>query len=417
MGIVLAAGQVALVRAGAGADVAGAETAGPQVGARDRSSAAGAGGAGARAGGTAGGAGRGAVIGVAGAEPAGSLGPLREGHVRVALIQQNSDPRKHTYDRTLDSLIGLTNDSLRQNPDIVVWSETAFVPNIRRWSQEDPGRYNLARLVREFLEYQRSIGTHLVTGNDDYRRVLDEEGEEVDRLNFNAAVFFGPGGERLETYHKIRLVPFTEYFPYEETLPWVYNLLLEFDVHFWEPGEEKTVFEHPKFAFSTPICFEDVFPNEVRGFVRNGAEVIVNLSNDYWSLTPVQAKQHFIGAMFRTVENRRPMIRATASGLTSHVDRWGRVLATAPYYEEAYLVTDVDVPAEQVRTLYTRWGDWFPIASGVAVVAMALLSIPFYVRRRNSPEARERRRLERKRKEFLKQKIAARRKLLEAQKK
>lgn len=329
--------------------------------------------------------------------------------VRIGLIQQNSDPRKHEYDRTFDSLRRLSDQALRENPDMVVWSETAFVPNIRRWSQEDPRRYRLSRLVRSFLEYQAQMDTYLVTGNDDYRRVLDEEGEEIERLNFNAAVFFGPEGERLETYHKIRLVPFTEHFPYEETLPWVYDLLLEFDVNFWEPGDEKTVFEHPRFGFSTPICFEDIFPNEVRGFVRNGAEVIVNISNDYWSLTPVQAKQHFIGSIFRTVENRRPMVRATASGLTAHIDRWGRIRATAPYYEEAYLVVDVKIPADDVTTVYTRFGDWFPLASAAAVVLMALLSIPHYVRLYNTPEARARRRLERQRREFLRRKLAARR--------
>jgi len=329
--------------------------------------------------------------------------------VRIGLIQQNSDPRKHDYERTFDSLRRLSDLALREDPDMVVWSETAFVPNIRRWSEEDPRRYRLARLVRSFLEYQEQMDTYLVTGNDDYRRVLDAEGEEIERLNFNAAVFFGPEGERLETYHKIRLVPFTEHFPYEETLPWVYDLLLEFDVNFWEQGDEKTVFEHPRFGFSTPICFEDIFPNEVRGFVRNGAEVIVNISNDYWSLTPVQAKQHFIGSVFRTVENRRPMVRATASGLTAHIDRWGRIRATAPYYEEAYLIADVKIPADDVTTVYTRFGDWFPLASAAAVILMALLSLPHYVRLYNTPEAKARRRLERQRREFLQRKLAARR--------
>ncbi len=363
LGISLAGGQVALVQAGAGGDAREGDT--------DR-------------------AGTGEVV-------------------RIALIQQNSDPRKHEYDRTFDSLRRLSDEALREDPDLVVWSETAFVPNIRRWSEEDPRRYRLARLVRSFLEYQEDMGSYLITGNDDYRRVLDEEGEEIERLNFNAAVFFAPDGERLETYHKIRLVPFTEHFPYEDTLPWVYELLLEFDVHFWEPGEEKTVFEHPLFGFSTPICFEDIFPNEVRGFIRNGAEVIVNISNDYWSLTPVQAKQHFIGSIFRTVENRRPMVRATSSGLTAHVDRWGRIHATAPYYEEAYLVADVEIPAANDTTVYTRYGDWFPLASAAAVVMMALGSIPRYVRLYRSPEARARRRLERLRREFLRRKLAAHR--------
>lgn len=298
--------------------------------------------------------------------------PQPDDVARVALIQQNSDPRKHEYERTFGSLKELTDQALEQDPDIVVWSETAFVPNIRRWGEEDPDRYRLARLVGEFREYQESIGTWLVTGNDDYRRVVDDEGREIDRLNYNAAVLFSNRGERVDTYHKIKLVPFTEHFPYKQQFPLVYEMLEEFDVHFWEPGDERTVFQHPKFTFSTPICFEDVFPNEVRRFVLAGAEVILNITNDYWSLTKVQAKQHFVGSLFRAVENRRPLLRATASGVTAHVDPYGRVLATRPQYREEYLVTDVPVSHQRRLTPYARLGDWFPRAAGLFVLVLLL---------------------------------------------
>lgn len=292
--------------------------------------------------------------------------------VRLALIQQNSDPRKHEYPRTLDSLRELTDASLAYEPDMVVWSETAFVPNIRRWSEEDPRRYSLARLVREFLAYLDTVDTWLITGNDDYSRVLGEDGEELERHNYNAAVLFDPDGERRETYHKVKLVPFTEYFPYERQLPWIHAMLLDFDVAFWTPGAERTVFEHARFRFSTPICFEDVFPREVRAFAREGMEVVVNLTNDYWSLQEVAAQQHFVAALFRTVELRRPMVRSTASGVTSHIDAHGRIIATVPQYSEQYLIADVEVPDGTRITLYERWGDWFPWLTGVVLVLLVL---------------------------------------------
>jgi apolipoprotein N-acyltransferase len=292
---------------------------------------------------------------------------------RVALIQQNSDPRKHDYERTLRTLKELTDRAMIQDPDMVVWSETAFVPNIRRWSREDPDEYQLADLVHRFLDYQESLDTWLVTGNDDYRRV--QQGGETVRQNYNAAVLFSDSGERMDTYHKIKLVPFTEHFPYQEQLPWVYELLQDFDVSFWEPGDERTVFSFPGFRFSTPICFEDIFPEQVRRFVLSGAEVIVNLSNDYWSLTPVEAQQHFAASLFRTVENRRPMLRSTASGVTGHVDRFGRIQGTLPTYREDFMVTEVTRPPAW-HTFYTRHGDWFPQAAlgllGIFVVGSLL---------------------------------------------
>lgn len=297
-----------------------------------------------------------------------------EESVRVALIQQNSDPRKHDYSRTLDSLVRLTDQALEENPDLVAWSETAFVPNIRRWSQEDPERSSLARVVRSMLDYLEGIDTWLLTGNDDYDRVLDEDGDEVARLNYNAAILFSDEAERMETYHKVRLVPFTEYFPYQDTFPWVYELLLNFDVNFWEPGDERTVFEHPKLSFVTPICFEDVFPDDLRRFVLRGPDVILNLSNDYWSLDPVEAKQHFVASLFRAVENRRPLLRSTASGLTAHVDEYGRILASAPYFEEAFVIADVEL-RDRPFTFYTRYGDWLPWAALVALILILWVSL------------------------------------------
>lgn len=298
--------------------------------------------------------------------------------VRVALIQQNADPRKHSYEHSFEVLTRLTDATLPQRPDLVAWSETAFVPNIRRWSQEDPRRYRLAQLVEEFLDYQQSIGTYLVTGNDDYRLVLDANGDEIDRLNYNAAILFAPDGTRMETYHKMKLVPFTESFPYQRQFPWLYRLLLDFDVNLWEQGEIRTVFEHPMVRFSTPICFEDAFPDEVRRFVPAGAQMFINLSNDYWSLDEVEAKQHFAAGTFRAIENRRPLLRSTASGLTSYVDHTGRLRASVPYYQEEYLVVDAEIPqavlGENPRmTIYTRFGDWFPWAMLLVAILPAVV--------------------------------------------
>jgi apolipoprotein N-acyltransferase len=294
---------------------------------------------------------------------------------RLALVQQNADPRKHDYRRTFNTLVDLTDRAVRQNPDLIVWSETAFVPNIGRWSQVDPESSTYAALVRDFLGYQEGLDRWLLTGNDDYEMVVDDQGVQQ-RLDYNAAILFDPDGNRVRTYRKLRLVPFTEYFPWKEQLPGLYNWLEERDVYLWEPGQERVVFAHPLFRFSTPICFEDAFPGEVRLFVREGAEVIVNISNDYWSLTAVEGQQHGVNSFFRAIENRVPLVRASASGLTGYVDTAGRLVATVPFYQERYLVVDVEIK-EPVVTPYTRFGDWFPkVLLGVFVVFLLLSAFP-----------------------------------------
>ncbi|MBN2553039.1 MAG: apolipoprotein N-acyltransferase [Spirochaetales bacterium] len=294
---------------------------------------------------------------------------------RLALIQQNADPRKHDYRRTFDTLVALTDAAVASDPDLIVWSETAFVPNISRWSGLDPEKHSYAALVRDFLEYQDALDRWLLTGNDDYQLKPDGRGGEQ-RLDYNAAILFDPDGNRVQTYRKLRLVPFTEYFPWRQQLPGLYNWLEERDVYLWEPGNERVVFVHPGFRFSTPICFEDAFPGDVRLFVRQGAEVIVNISNDYWSLTEVEGKQHGVNAFFRAVENRVPLVRSSASGLTGYVDSAGRLVASAPFYRERYLVVDVEIK-EHGTTLYTRFGDWFPgLLLGVFAVLLFLSVFP-----------------------------------------
>ncbi|HET6450969.1 MAG TPA: apolipoprotein N-acyltransferase, partial [Spirochaetia bacterium] len=181
----------------------------------------------------------------------------------------------------------------------------------------------------------------------------------------------------VQTYHKIHLVPFTEYFPYRRQLPGIYALLQSFDAYLWEPGDRRVIFRNGKAAWATPICFEDVFPDDVRRFVAEGAELILNLSNDYWSLTQAEAMQHASNAVFRAVENGVPLARASASGLTCLVDTRGRIVARTPMYRENSLTVDVPL-GPPARTLYTRWGDWFPVAM---IVVLLLFSLGGLLRR------------------------------------
>jgi apolipoprotein N-acyltransferase len=108
---------------------------------------------------------------------------------------------------------------------------------------------------------------------------------------------------------------------------------------------------------------------------------VVNISNDYWSLHEAEAKQHTVNSSFRAVENRRPLVRATASGLTCYVDIDGELLASVPYYQESFLIADVRLRTERM-TPYTRWGDWLPKAAAAALAVLLLLSLLPGTRRR-----------------------------------
>jgi apolipoprotein N-acyltransferase len=179
------------------------------------------------------------------------------------------------------------------------------------------------------------------------------------------------GRNLVNYYRKLHLVPFTEHFPYEKQLPWLYRALKDADTHFWEKGDTATVFEAGGLRFSTPICFEDTFGDLSRDFVRGGAEIIVNLSNDAWSKSLPAQMQHLSMAVFRAVENSRSMVRSTASGQTCAIDPSGRVLAMAEPFTETQLT--VEVPVSTGETLYTRWGDlWAKFFTAAAIIMLIL---------------------------------------------
>jgi len=168
-------------------------------------------------------------------------------------------------------------------------------------------------------------------------------------------------GKLRQTYRKTHLVPFTEHFPYKKLFPGFYQLLVDHNYHFWEKGTEYTVFETDNGVhFSTPICFEDVFGYLSRRFVRNGADVIVNLTNDSWSGSVAAQMQHMGMAVFRAVELRRSVIRSSNSGMTCTINPDGRLTGMLEPFAEDYYIGSVPIYAER-NTLYYHWGDWFPL--------------------------------------------------------
>ncbi|NOY07424.1 MAG: apolipoprotein N-acyltransferase [Spirochaetes bacterium] len=293
---------------------------------------------------------------------------------KTALIQQNVDPWKggtKPYERSLNILLKLSREAVLQNPDIVIWSETSFVPGID-WHtryRTDIDKYLLVKRLVDFLKDQKQP---YVIGNDDGQLEKNEDGKEV-RVDYNATVLYEKG-KIIDTYRKLHLVPFTEYFPFKKTLPRIYEWLVNADTHFWKRGTKYTVFDAAGVKFSTPICFEDTFGNLIRNFVRKGADVIVNMTNDSWSYSVAAEIQHMSMAVFRAVENRRTVIRSTNGGITCSIDPNGKILDLLKPFKEGFLVSSVPVYKDKT-TLYTRWGDWFAMLMVFLAITGIIVSL------------------------------------------
>jgi apolipoprotein N-acyltransferase len=291
---------------------------------------------------------------------------------KVALVQQNVDPWRggyNAYRQSLDVLLRQSKKAMTENPDIVIWSETSFVPAIDWHTRYRPDNdtYGLVQELRSFLSTQT---VPYVVGNDDGELQRTSENNET-RVDYNAAILFDKG-RIVDTYRKLHLVPFTESFPFRKQLPGIYQWLKDADTHFWRKGDVLTVFDADGVRFSTPICFEDTFGYLCRGFVRRGAQVLVNMTNDAWSTSVPCAMQHMTMAVFRAVENRRSVVRSTNAGMTTIIDPNGRILKTLAPFTEGYLIGTVPVYTG-TTTLYTMWGDWFPwLLLALSAVSVAL---------------------------------------------
>jgi apolipoprotein N-acyltransferase len=292
----------------------------------------------------------------------------------IVLVQHNTDPRKREYKENFEKLMELTDRALlglQTVPDLVAWPEGGFKLDIRWWSTPERKDSYWGRLVRQLFDYQKDLHTWLMTGTQDHKMVLNPEGDRV-RRNFNSSVLLDSEGQINGFYHKINLVPFSEYFPLDkEKFAGLYETFEKYEISNWGVGTDRYVYQHEKMRIATPICFEDVFSDHVRRFVIKDVDVILNMSNDYWSLSPVEGRQHGILSLFRSVENQRPVLRSTSSGYTVYIDAAGQIQPGAlAHYTEGTLIARVPLPEKRI-TLYTRWGDWFPITCLIVMAAYA----------------------------------------------
>ena len=304
--------------------------------------------------------------------------------MRVACVQHNHDSWKggyNTYRSNFNNLKRYTTESLVTDPDLVIWSETAFVPSVAwhtTYDAEGTVWEDIHDLTIDFVEYAESIGVPLLTGNpksviaDPSLPPYDEDGNK-NSVEYNTVILFQDGEIKGE-YIKQHLVPFTEHFPYEKQLPWLYNLLKAMDYNWWIPGTEPTVFELNGVHFSTPICYEDSFGVLNAEYVANGAEVIINMTNDNWSKKPSAEWQHAEIAAFRSVETRKAMVRGTNSGITCLIVPTGEIqdpmkpfsMGTHTYEVPVYSQSDYG------NTFYVEHIDLFAkIAIGVSIAALA----------------------------------------------
>ena len=282
----------------------------------------------------------------------------------VAVLVQTNFPQSMSYppdwlDRhagELDELETMSAEASRRTRGIIVWPEC---PAPFYW--QDP-RFT-ARLSR----------LALTTANDVIAGVVDwKPGANRQLEPYNTGVMVDPAGHRVFSYDKVELVPFGEFVPWRRVL-WFANSIIP-DVNDFQRGRKYSVGEVPGGRFSVFICYEAVIPDEIRRFVKGGARLLINLSNDGWFGHSAALEQHLAQARVRAVENRRWILRATNTGLTVSISPYGRIVAAIPPDERTALIAPYGFRDD--LTPYTRFGDWLPSVSIVISLWFLIYSAP-----------------------------------------
>ncbi len=286
--------------------------------------------------------------------------------VRIAAVQANV-PQKQKFDpqftaQIFDRFTRLSAIPLQvvPPPDLLIWPESAMPGPLLE--DEETHRF--------VMDFSASTKTDLLLGTIDV-----ENGHD-----YNAAALVSDGGQHVQIYRKLHLVPFGEYIPLRHSFP-----LFAVVASHWVPGDFKAGQDHTVFRLTNGgvqvaplICFEDTIGELTRQFVLKGANLLANVTNDGWFLHSAGSQQHLANAIFRCVETRRPMVRAANTGVTCFVNEFGRVTQllqdeTGGTFTEGVLAGEVNVPTERDLTFYVRYGEVFAeLCAGVTLIAIVI---------------------------------------------
>lgn len=296
----------------------------------------------------------------------------------AVLVQQNVpvlDPAAWTpqyYDQTIGSLAQLSVSEEKRvesksDPGLIIWPESPapfFIddPRLQPWLS------TIAQDTNSYLVIG-SVGT------------VESKAPQTQPELLNAALVVDPHGRAVGHYDKIHLVPFGEYVPFKNLLFFAEKLTRE--VGDFARGADRRVFDLDGLKVSVVICYESIFPDEVRQFTANGAQVLINISNDGWYGETGAPFQHLQMARMRAIENHRWLLIATNSGVTASIDPYGRVVKAAA----RNIRTAITVPfaPEIETTFYVRNGDVF--AWICVVISIAAVFLRTRIRARTMLEA------------------------------
>ncbi len=264
--------------------------------------------------------------------------------LRVGIVQGNIDQdmkwKPFAWPMIMNAHKTLTRQVALKEPELIIWPETSF-PGIK--GEDDA-------LFSEIEALAREVKRPILLG------AIEHKNEDY----FNTVMLMNPDGTIAQQYNKIHLVPFGEFLPGRNIIG---SLAEWVPISDFTQGKDFTVFKINGKPFSVLICFEDTIAGMSPPFVRAGAKLLINMTNDAWFKDSKAPTLHLSSSLFRTVENRRSLIRSANTGLSNAIDPYGRILTQIKDQHGTSVniqgQTVVDVPLSETLTFYTKFGNAF----------------------------------------------------------
>jgi apolipoprotein N-acyltransferase len=284
--------------------------------------------------------------------------PAPDPTLRVALIQGNIDQdikwSPDFQEQTMEIYERLTREAARGGVDLVVWPESAVPFFFQDQTRQAERVRTLAREINAFILF--GSPAHELRNNT--------------RTFLNSAFVVAPSGETVARGDKLHLVPFGEYVPLNRLLPFVNKLVV--GIGDFSPGEHAVLLDVGRTRVGLLVCYEGIFPELAREYVRNGARILVNITNDAWYGRSSAPFQHFSIAVFRAVETRTPLLRAANTGITAIIDQNGHISTMSNLFQEDFRTSEIKPGSGD--SLYLKIGDspaWLCVIMTSVVVLFA----------------------------------------------
>jgi len=283
--------------------------------------------------------------------------------VRVSLLQADTDQNvawdKNYKAKTMEIYQDLTQKALKDKPRVFIWSETAY-----------PGALNMEPEAGKVISgWSKGLNAYNIVGSD--MVVTSSGGYKY----YNSAFLVSPKGSIIGDYSKYHLVPLGEYIPLADVFTFVQKVVRRYGYESFTKGSKISPLALDGKYFGVLICYDSLFPEISRDFVRKGAEFLVHLSYETWYGNTPASAQIFTDTALRAVENDVYIARCVESGISGIVNNKGQITLATKLFERTAASGDIYIKREKLNSLYTMLGDWFIYLLIILLVAVIIIRL------------------------------------------